>query len=146
LFPFHKRKSMFAELHSDIKSPKSGPLHLTGQPYCKKSRSAKVRDGIINLFLRNNLIDRWYNNDIIVNTHPLERPSWWTRERRVRWIDERRNFWKSFSKTFLLLPIRETRFKFGFDHSSLTWNKNGNGFFAFLRFFAIFLRFFVFLY
>ncbi len=24
---------------------------LTGQPYCKKSRSAKVKDGIINLFL-----------------------------------------------------------------------------------------------
>jgi hypothetical protein len=32
---------------------KSGLLHLTGRPYCKKSRSAKVKDGIINLFLRN---------------------------------------------------------------------------------------------
>jgi hypothetical protein len=54
LFPFHKRKSMFAVLHSDINSLKSGLLHLTGQTYCKKSRSAKVKDGIIN---RNYLID-----------------------------------------------------------------------------------------
>ncbi len=59
LFPFHKRKSMFAELHSDINSLKSSLLHLTGQPYWKKSGSAKVKDGIINLFLRNNLIDRY---------------------------------------------------------------------------------------
>ncbi len=50
---------MFALLHSDINSPKSGFLHLTGQPYCKKSRSAKVKDGIINSLLRNNLIDRY---------------------------------------------------------------------------------------
>jgi hypothetical protein len=50
---------MFALLHSDINSPKSGFLHLTGQPYCKKSRSAKVKDGIIYSFLRNNLIDRY---------------------------------------------------------------------------------------
>jgi hypothetical protein len=47
---------------SDINSHKSGLLHLTGQPYCKKSRSAKVKDGIINLFLRNNLIDQYSNN------------------------------------------------------------------------------------
>jgi hypothetical protein len=50
---------MFAELHSDINSPKSILLHLMGQPYWKKSRSAKVKDGIINLFLRNNLIDQY---------------------------------------------------------------------------------------
>ncbi len=50
---------MFAVLHSDINSHKSGLLHLTGQPFCKKCRSAKVKDGIINLFLRNNLIDRY---------------------------------------------------------------------------------------
>ena len=37
---------MFAVLHSDINSYKSGLLHLTGQPYCKKSRSAKVKDGM----------------------------------------------------------------------------------------------------
>jgi hypothetical protein len=49
---------MFAVLHLDINSPKSSLLHLTGQPYCKKSRSAKVKDLIINLFLRNNLIDQ----------------------------------------------------------------------------------------
>jgi hypothetical protein len=41
---------MFAVLHSNMNSFKSGPLHFTGQPYCKKDRSAKVKDGIINLF------------------------------------------------------------------------------------------------
>jgi len=59
LFPFHGRKSMFAVLHSDINSLKSGLLHLTSQPYCKKSRSAKVKDGIINLILGNYLMDRY---------------------------------------------------------------------------------------
>jgi hypothetical protein len=49
---------MFAVLHSDINSQKSGLLHLTSQPYCKESRSAKVKDGIINLFLRNYLVGR----------------------------------------------------------------------------------------
>ncbi len=38
---------------------KSGLLHLTGQPYCKKSRSAKVKYGIINLILRNCLVDQY---------------------------------------------------------------------------------------
>ncbi len=54
LFPFHKRKSMFAVLHSDINLSTCLSLAsfiLTGQPYCKKSRSSKVKDGIINLFL-----------------------------------------------------------------------------------------------
>ncbi len=37
---------MFAELYSDINPLKSGLLHLTGQPYFKKGRSAKVKDGI----------------------------------------------------------------------------------------------------
>jgi len=37
---------------------KSGLLHLTSQPFCENGRSAKVKDGIINLILRNNLIDR----------------------------------------------------------------------------------------
>jgi hypothetical protein len=50
---------MFAVLRSDIHSLKSGLLHLTSQPYCKKSRSAKVKDGIINLILRSYLIDRY---------------------------------------------------------------------------------------
>ncbi len=50
---------MFAVLHSDIDFHKSGLLYLTGQPYCKKSRSAKDKDGIINLFLRNYLVDRY---------------------------------------------------------------------------------------
>jgi hypothetical protein len=59
LFPFHNRKSMFAVLHSDINSLKSGLLHLTGQPYCRKSRSAKVKDGIINLILRNYRVDQY---------------------------------------------------------------------------------------
>jgi hypothetical protein len=38
---------------------KSSLLYLTGQPYHKKSRSAKVKDGIINLILRNYLVDRY---------------------------------------------------------------------------------------
>ncbi len=59
LFPFHDRKSMFAVLHSDINALKSGLLHLTGQTYCKQSRSAKVKDGIINLILRNYFVDRY---------------------------------------------------------------------------------------
>jgi len=59
LFQFHNRKSMFATLHSDINSLKSGFLYLTGEPSCKKSRSAKVKDGIINLILRNYLVDRY---------------------------------------------------------------------------------------
>ncbi len=50
---------MFAVLHSDINSPKSGLLHLTGQSYCKKSRSAKVKDGILNFILRKYHIDRY---------------------------------------------------------------------------------------
>jgi hypothetical protein len=50
---------MFGVLNSDINSIKPGLLHLTGQPYCKKSRSAKVKDGIINLILRNYLIDQY---------------------------------------------------------------------------------------
>jgi hypothetical protein len=50
---------MLAVVHSDINYYKSGLLHLTGQPYCNKSRSAKVKDGIINLILRNYLIDRY---------------------------------------------------------------------------------------
>jgi hypothetical protein len=47
LFQLLNRKSMFAVLHSDINSLKSGLLHLTSQPYCKKGISAKVKDGII---------------------------------------------------------------------------------------------------
>jgi hypothetical protein len=38
---------MFAALHSDINSLKSGLLLLTGPPYCQKGRSARVKDGII---------------------------------------------------------------------------------------------------
>ncbi len=53
------RKSMFMVLHSDINSLKSGLLHLTSQPYCKKGRSAKVKDGIRNKSLRNYLVDRY---------------------------------------------------------------------------------------
>jgi hypothetical protein len=41
LFQFHNRKSTFAVMHSDIKSFKSGLLHLTGQPNCKKGRFSK---------------------------------------------------------------------------------------------------------
>jgi hypothetical protein len=50
---------MFAILDSDIKPVKSGLLHLTSQPYDKKSRSAKVKDGSINLILGSYLIDQY---------------------------------------------------------------------------------------
>ncbi len=43
----------------------SSLLHLPGHPYSKKSRSAKVTDGIINLILRNYLIDHY--KDITIN-------------------------------------------------------------------------------
>jgi hypothetical protein len=59
---------MFAELHSDINSLKSGLLYLTGQPYYKQSRSAKVKDGIINLILRNYLIDLYIPPLLILST------------------------------------------------------------------------------
>jgi len=50
-------------------SLKSGFLHLTSQPYCKKSRSAKVKDGIINLILRTiSLIDTSYINDTYLSS------------------------------------------------------------------------------
>jgi hypothetical protein len=52
---------MFAVMHSDIKSFKSGLLLLTGQPYCKRVDSVKVKDGIINLILRNYLVDQYIN-------------------------------------------------------------------------------------
>jgi hypothetical protein len=55
---------MFAVLHSDINSLKSGLVHLTGQPYCKKGRSAKVKGGIINSILRNYLVDQYKYNSI----------------------------------------------------------------------------------
>jgi hypothetical protein len=50
---------MFAALHSDINSLKSGLLHLTDQPNSQKGRSAKVKDGIISetIFLGAQLID-----------------------------------------------------------------------------------------
>jgi len=54
---------MFALLHSNISSLKSGLLNLIGQPYCNKGRSAKVKNGIRNLILRNYLIDRYTSNN-----------------------------------------------------------------------------------
>jgi hypothetical protein len=51
-FNFTRGKYMFAALHLDINSLKSGLLHLTGQPYCKKSRPAKVKDGNVVLLTR----------------------------------------------------------------------------------------------
>ncbi len=59
MFQHLKMKSMFVALHSDINSFKSGLLHLTVQPYCKKGRLAKVKDGIISFILRNYLIDQY---------------------------------------------------------------------------------------
>ncbi len=58
---------MFAVLHLDINSRKSGLLHFTGQPYCKNCRSAKVKDGIINLVLRNYLVHQYnYGMELIM--------------------------------------------------------------------------------
>ncbi len=59
LFQFLSKKSMFAVLHSDINYLNAGLLYLTGQDYCKKSRLAKVKDGIINLIHRNYLVDQY---------------------------------------------------------------------------------------
>jgi hypothetical protein len=39
---------MFATPHSDMNSLKFGLLCLTSQPFCKKGRSAEVKDGIMN--------------------------------------------------------------------------------------------------
>ncbi len=65
---------MFAVLQSDINSLKS-LLHLIGQPYCKKSRSAKVKDGIINITLRNYHVDQYslyYKNMTIIKDNHHE--------------------------------------------------------------------------
>ncbi len=62
MFKLLNRKSMFAAMHLDINSLKSGHLHLTGQPKSQKGRSAKVKDGIISetKFLEHSeLIDTW---------------------------------------------------------------------------------------
>jgi hypothetical protein len=42
-------------------------LHLTGQPYCEKSRSSKVKDEIINLVFRNYLIDQYTTTEYGIN-------------------------------------------------------------------------------
>jgi hypothetical protein len=65
---------MFEVLHSDINPPKSGLRHLTDQPYCKKSRSAKVKDVIINFILRNYLIDQYMRQEFLF--HPLSGYQW----------------------------------------------------------------------
>jgi hypothetical protein len=59
LFQLLNRKSMFVLRHSYINSHMSGLLRLTGQPYFKKGRSAKVKYGIINYSLSNYLVDRY---------------------------------------------------------------------------------------
>jgi hypothetical protein len=46
-------------MHSDIISRKSVLFQFTGQPYCKDCQLAKVKYGIINLILRNYLVDRY---------------------------------------------------------------------------------------
>ncbi len=53
------RKSTFAALHSDINSLKSGLLHLTGQPNSQKGILAKAKVGIVNLILRNYVVDKY---------------------------------------------------------------------------------------
>ncbi len=48
---FLKKKSMFAEMNSDINCTKSRLIHLMGQPYCKRIDQKKDKDGIITYFL-----------------------------------------------------------------------------------------------
>jgi hypothetical protein len=52
---------MLAALHSDIKFPKYGLVHLSGKPNSKKGRTAKVKDGIISEtpFLGTISVDRY---------------------------------------------------------------------------------------
>ncbi len=77
LFQLLKWKSKFVVLHSDIKSLKTGLLHFTSKPYCKKVDHAIVKDGIINLILRNYLIDGynryfvWYTLKIQENANSV---------------------------------------------------------------------------
>jgi hypothetical protein len=78
---------MFAVLHSDINFHKSGLLYLTGQLYCKKSRSAKAKDGIISLFLRNYLFDR-YN---YVDQMSVDQMSHWLL---IKWFQDKRHYSK----------------------------------------------------
>jgi hypothetical protein len=59
VFQFLNRKSMFAVLHLDINYLMSGLCHFTGHSDCKKSRSAKAKDGIINFILRNYLLGQY---------------------------------------------------------------------------------------
>ncbi len=62
---------MFAALHSDINSIKSGLRHCTGQPYCKNYKSAKYKDGIMNIILRNYLVDRYSLANPLFRSHGL---------------------------------------------------------------------------
>jgi hypothetical protein len=55
---------MFSELNSEINSHKSSLLHLTTQPYWKKKRSAKVKDGIITYFLGTISLDDTYDSNV----------------------------------------------------------------------------------
>ncbi len=50
---------MFAVLHSDINSNKSVLCHSTNQPFFIKGRLVRVKDGIINLIIKNYLIDQY---------------------------------------------------------------------------------------
>jgi hypothetical protein len=71
LFKLFNRKSMFAVLHSDINSLMSGLLHITGQPYCKNCRSAKFKDEIINLILRNYHVDRYMGLELLLSNEVI---------------------------------------------------------------------------
>ncbi len=45
-FQLLDKKSLFAAIHSDFNSLKSGLLRLTGQPNSLKGSAAKVKDGV----------------------------------------------------------------------------------------------------
>jgi len=102
LFQNLNRKSMFAALHSDSNSLKTGLLYLTVQPYCKKGRSEIVKDGIINLILRNYLADRYrsftLNKDCLVGgllCHKTMAMSTWLDTQNLKFIKRRRRFSKN---------------------------------------------------
>ncbi len=102
LFQFQNRKSMLAVLHSDINSLKFSLLHLTGQPYCKKCRSAKVKDGIIKLIIRNSLVDPY-----IYSTFTLKF-DWITKfiSLEKNWVSVQKIFFKELLQKFLISKIQ----------------------------------------
>jgi hypothetical protein len=68
LFQLLERKSMFVILHSDINSLSLASFIYPSSLIEKKSRSAKVKDGIINLICKNYLINNT-NARVVASPH-----------------------------------------------------------------------------